>query len=187
MLIYKATFPNQKSYIGQTRFSLEKRKLQHLKKSNGKYNVIFIKAIRKYGWENVQWEIIENNISDINILNEREQFNILKYDTFMPNGYNMTLGGDGSLGKQVSQITKKKLRDANIGKKLTNKHKNKISNSHIGLKHTKETKEIIGQYNKIRKNKICINCNRKFKATRNQIYCCFNCGQKHRRKNYGTI
>lgn len=100
MLIYKATFPNKKSYIGlTTSCDLEKRKKKHLVESFNKnqksYNVIFHKAIRKYGWKNVKWNIIEDNIPSDFILKEKEKFYIKLFNTIIPFGYNMTSGGDG--------------------------------------------------------------------------------------------
>lgn len=52
--------------------------------------------MRKYGVENFSFEILEDGIEDINILNEKEQAAIIKYDsTSHKNGYNIALGGDG--------------------------------------------------------------------------------------------
>lgn len=57
-------------------------------KQNGLYG-----AMHKYGFENFFMEkITECPIED---LNEMEQFYIKKYDTYN-NGYNLTLGGDGT-------------------------------------------------------------------------------------------
>lgn len=94
--IYKITNNiNQKSYIGLTYFSVEKRWKEHIsdsKKSNPeKY---LYRAMQKYGIENFSIEVIEecNN----SILMEKEIYYIEKYETFYK-GYNQTLGGEGSL------------------------------------------------------------------------------------------
>ncbi len=132
MLIYKATL-NQKSYIGLftgESINLKKRKWEHKTDAlNKRDNGYFHNAIRIYGWENVQWEILEDEITDIKVLNERETFNILKYDTFKPNGYNLTLGGDGLYGLKHTEETKRK-----IGLK----HKGKIVSKET-IEKTKET------------------------------------------------
>ena len=60
-LIYKATFSNGKSYIGQTTQTLQKRKQQHKDKSKLNNNA-FYHAIKKYGWDDITWEVIEDNI-----------------------------------------------------------------------------------------------------------------------------
>ena len=90
-IIYKITNKvNGKSYIGQTRYTIEFRWRQHQHKKD---NTNFHNAIHKYGIENFNIEILEE--CDIEDLNSREIFYIAKYDTFN-NGYNLTIGGDGN-------------------------------------------------------------------------------------------
>lgn len=89
--IYKITNKvNGKSYIGQTRYTVEFRWRQHQHKKD---NCYFHNAIHKYGVENFIVETIEE--CDVEDLNSREIFYIAKYDTFN-NGYNLTIGGDGN-------------------------------------------------------------------------------------------
>ena len=58
-IIYKATFQcNNKSYIGQTTGTLEKRKAEHFRDSQRK-TTYFYCAIKAHGWEDLKWEIIE--------------------------------------------------------------------------------------------------------------------------------
>lgn len=97
-IIYKITFPNNKVYIGQTMYDLEKRKKQHKNTMNkNDNNQIVYKAMRKYGWENLKWDIIDyaNTREE---LNEKEVYWINKYQSYIKfkksNGYNATLGGD---------------------------------------------------------------------------------------------
>lgn len=89
--IYKITNKvNGKSYIGQTRYTIEFRWRQHLHKKDNTY---FHNAIRKYGADNFIIEKLEEcNIED---LNEKEIYYIAKYNTFK-DGYNLTIGGDGN-------------------------------------------------------------------------------------------
>lgn len=90
-IIYKITNKvNGKSYIGQTRYTIEFRWKQHQHKKDNTY---FHNAIHKYGIDNFSIEILEE--CDIKDLNSREIFYIAKYDTFK-NGYNLTIGGDGN-------------------------------------------------------------------------------------------
>lgn len=88
--IYKITNKvNGKSYIGQTRYTVEFRWRQHQHKKDNTY---FHNAISKYGVENFTVETLEEcNIED---LDSKELFYIAKYDTFKK-GYNLTIGGDG--------------------------------------------------------------------------------------------
>lgn len=90
-IIYKITNKvNNKSYIGQTRYTIEFRWRQHIHKKDDTY---FHRAIRKYGIENFSIEVLEE--CDYSRLNEREIFYIAKYNTFKE-GYNLTIGGDGN-------------------------------------------------------------------------------------------
>jgi group I intron endonuclease len=102
LYIYKFTNKiNSKSYIGQTN-NIEKRKRGHKSDSyNAKshsYKLPFHNAIRKYGWENFKFEIIEEIPDEMgrDYLNEREIFFIDYFKTLTTqNGYNLTVGGDG--------------------------------------------------------------------------------------------
>lgn len=88
--IYKITNKvNGKSYIGQTRYTVEFRWRQHQHKKDDTY---FHNAIHKYGSANFTVETLEE--CDYKNLDSREIFYIAKYDTFN-NGYNLTIGGDG--------------------------------------------------------------------------------------------
>ena len=90
-IIYKITNKvNGKSYIGQTRYTIEFRWKQHIHKKDNTY---FHNAIHKYGIENFSIEILEE--CNINDLNSKEIFYIAKYNTF-DRGYNLTIGGDGN-------------------------------------------------------------------------------------------
>lgn len=90
-IIYKITNKvNGKSYIGQTRYTLEFRWRQHQHKKDNTY---FHNAIKKYGVDNFTLEILEE--CDVENLSSREIFYIAKYNTFS-NGYNLTLESEGN-------------------------------------------------------------------------------------------
>lgn len=89
--IYKITNKvNGKSYIGQTRYTVEFRWRQHIHKKDNTY---FHNALKKYGIANFTIETLEE--CNVEVLNEREIFYIAKYNTFK-DGYNLTMGGDGN-------------------------------------------------------------------------------------------
>ena len=100
--IYKFTNKiNNHCYIGQTN-NLQKRYNGHKseafnEKASG-YWLPFHCAIRKYGIENFNYEVLEE-IADgesQNFINEREQYFIAYYHSLKDeNGYNVTIGGDG--------------------------------------------------------------------------------------------
>lgn len=97
MIVYKATSPSNKVYIGITRFSLAKRKLEH-EKSSLKTNVtgLLHRAIKKYGPENIKWEIIDSADSWEDLCNLEIKY-ISEFESF-GKGYNLTKGGDGNTG-----------------------------------------------------------------------------------------
>lgn len=91
-VIYKATNKiNGKSYIGQTIYALDKRRKEHERAVD---DYPFHQAIRKYGAENFDWEILEQDI-DVTKLDEREMFWIEQQGTYSK-GYNATRGGDNA-------------------------------------------------------------------------------------------
>lgn len=92
--IYKVSNDvNSKLYIGQT-VNLAKRKLAHFC-DNRTANQIFKKAILKYGKEHFNFEIIDTAETKKDA-NEKEIYYIKYYNSIKPNGYNMTIGGEGA-------------------------------------------------------------------------------------------
>lgn len=122
MLIYKATnLVNNKSYIGKTEKSFDKRRSDHLNDAKKDKGFAFHSAIRKYGEENFVWEIVEDNISDEVTLNQKEEHYIALYESFGPKGYNMTKGGEGQKGWVPSEATRVKWSEQRKGKDPWNK------------------------------------------------------------------
>lgn len=113
MIIYKLTNKvNGKNYIGQTIKTLEERMIQHIRKIKGKKPVstYLHKAMKGYGVENFKAEILcECNTKEE--MNEKEAYYITYFDTFFMNdkGYNMTYGGEGSIGYKPTDETKQKI------------------------------------------------------------------------------
>lgn len=103
---------NQKKYIGQTN-NLERRKKQHLQDSfhcykghEAAFNSAFHSAIRKYGFENFEFKILQivdtDNWDDVN---ELEKQYIQAESSMAPNGYNLTNGGQARQGLNKSKIS----------------------------------------------------------------------------------
>lgn len=89
--VYKITnCINQKVYIGQTSFSVEKRWKEHIKDISKHLDRPLYRALAKYGIENFTVEMIE----ETDFPNEREEYWIQYYQSFH-NGYNATTGGEG--------------------------------------------------------------------------------------------
>lgn len=92
--VYCYTGENGKKYIGITSNSLYRRA------GKDGYNYIrdncsFGQAIKKYGFNFFTAEILEDGLTEEKA-KELEQYYIEKFDTYK-NGYNNTLGGDGTL------------------------------------------------------------------------------------------
>jgi group I intron endonuclease len=119
-IIYCAISPSNKKYYGYSSLSLEQRKAGHKDRLLRGCKSRFFSAIRKYGWGKFKWEIIEEFTAEDkkelhNILCEHETYWIDKDRTYLKEyGYNMTHGGDGRLGSEMSAETKD-----NLIKKLT--------------------------------------------------------------------
>lgn len=156
---------NNKIYIGITSQTPEQRW-----GSNGcnyKSSPHFYSAIKKYGWDN-----FEHNILFTNLTKEeaclKEQELIKKYNSMdRAYGYNSTSGGEifsmnketkekisnalignkNGLGHPCSEEKKKKISDAQKGRKLTDEHKQKLSiaaqNRHVSC--TEEKKKKLSQ------------------------------------------
>jgi len=100
--IYK--FTNRitgESYVGQS-VDIEKRYKQHKRRVELTYDwedTYFHRMLRKYGFENFDFEILEECSQQE--LNEREIYYIDKYNALFPNGYNMSKGGKYSANKKI--------------------------------------------------------------------------------------
>ena len=76
-----------KKYIGQTIQGLDRRRLQHESAARQGGTSAFCNALRKYGFQNFRWEVLEE--VDAEGLNDREIALIQHYSTICPNGYNL--------------------------------------------------------------------------------------------------
>lgn len=158
--IYKYTAPNGKIYIGST-FYINQRQTQHKRDSKTKKFSFYI-AIRKYGYENFLFEVIEECCPLLR--NERENHWIKYYNTLDHNyGYNLKTADH----KEISQDTRIKQSIAHKGKQQSAEHRRKRlesrkknlieldkagknpykgeNNPFYGKKHTKKTIEKISK------------------------------------------
>lgn len=147
MFIYKITnLVNGKIYIGQTVTSLQERWRHHLHASRGN-NTLICKAIRKYGRDSFQMELIVQACSQEE-LDYLEAYFIVIWDAQNPNvGYNRTDGGIGFTGHH-SLATRAKMSATHKGRpgptrgmKLSEEHKQKISIGNTGKKRSAEVRQ----------------------------------------------
>lgn len=125
MIVYKATNKiNGKQYIGYTTGTLHDRMKGHVRKANDKnqkaYNYFFQRAIRKYSINNFIWEVLSVCINKKECCKKEIEY-IKQYNSIAPNGYNLTVGGDGGI---QSNITRLKM--SNAIKKLHKEHPEKF-------------------------------------------------------------
>lgn len=148
---------NGKAYIGQAAkfvsknnnsWGTEGRWKSHIREamSTKKDHCLLLnQAIRKYNPEN--FNVIKLCDCNLDEMNEIEKDYIQIYNTLVPNGYNLNIGG--SNGKD-SEETRVKKRNARLGKKHSEETKLKISKGQLGNRRTTNSSlpKYIGEYKK---------------------------------------
>lgn len=126
--VYKITNKiNNKVYIGITSKGISARWKEHLYNAEHGCPFKLHNALRKYGKENFTIELIDfcNSWEE---LTEKEKFYIAQYrsteDEF---GYNLTEGGDGTIGRIVTDETREKIRQKAIGREVSDETRQKLS------------------------------------------------------------
>lgn len=117
-IIYIYTSPSNKVYIGQT-VDENERMRKHIsdsknlsKKRNDSY---FHRAVAKYGIDQFTYEVLFKTKSNSKdrikvVLNAMEKYYIKKYNSMNPNkGYNLTIGGEGVVGRKHTLEEKQKI------------------------------------------------------------------------------
>jgi len=128
--IYLITnFENKKQYVGITKFSISERFYQHAKRG-----FLLTEAIKKYGENKFFIELIEE-VDTAGRAYELEQYYIKKYNTKVPYGYNLTDGGDGIFGWEVTEEYRQE-----CSERVKKLHKEKKVGMY-GKNHTEETKK----------------------------------------------
>jgi group I intron endonuclease len=133
--------PTGKKYIGQTKYEIRRKEYHRYISSKGCKRK-FYNAVRKYGWENFIYGIIEE--CEIELLTQKEISYIKEFNTF-EYGYNSTLGGDGKLGWKHSEKTKEKIRKSNLGKKRSPEQRQLLSDIHKNKPLSEENKKNISK------------------------------------------
>ena len=104
--VYRKKETGQVVYVGQT-CNISERRKQHEKDEpfnnlRAEYNYPLSRAIRKYGAEAFKFEVLENELS-LEEANAREDYWIEYYNSYY-DGYNSSLGGEGSTLYQYEEI-----------------------------------------------------------------------------------
>lgn len=124
-VIYKIISPSEKIYIGQTIGSIEKRWKEHLEDAKRVYKdhcKVLNNSIRKYGEKNFKVELVEECLDEE--LDKKEAEYIIQYNSQVPNGMNIKLGG--SSGKH-HEDTKIKISNSSKGRIISLETREKLS------------------------------------------------------------
>jgi len=146
MIIYKATNKiNGKVYIGQTEKDLEWRKNKH-KQDSKRMDTYFYRAIKKYGWDNFEWEVIDDTAQNRKELNELEKYYIAQYQSFVDKtkGYNSTSGGE--YGYKITEEQKQQRSERVRGDKNPFSNKQRVfswKGKHFSEEHKKHLSEAL--------------------------------------------
>ena len=118
--VYIHKFPNGKAYIGITK---QEPKIRWGGGNGYVRNEYMHRAIKKYGWENIEHIILFDGLSEEDAC-EIEKSLIKKYRTNEKEfGYNIESGGQCS---NLAESTKQKLREAHIGKSASEETREKM-------------------------------------------------------------
>lgn len=129
---------NGKGYIGITNNNPNTRWREHQLSKN---DYVFSRALRKYPISAFDFVVLEK-VQDWDSACKKERLYIARFNTKIPNGYNMTDGGEGTLGYIFSKEQKRNLSNAHKGKGIGE------DNPFYGEKHTEESKGKIAAVHK---------------------------------------
>lgn len=152
--VYRHIAPNGKVYIGITRQKPEDRWQRGWGYST---NLVFFRAINKYGWDNIKHEILMDGLSE-DEAKQTEIEMIAKYNaTDRRYGYNVTIGGDHAVSRSHTDEEKQRYRVAWLGSKNPN------ARAVICLETLKVYKTQTEAMNETGASKICSCCQRAYK------------------------
>lgn len=153
---------NNKIYVGITSWKPEDRWGRNGNRYCKEEQSVFYKAIQKYGWNGFEHIIFAENLTE----EEAKHMEILLIALYKSNcrryknpsyGYNMTDGGDGTVGRACTEETKQKIREKATGRVWSEQQRadrrelyKHLKNPFRGKSHSDETKKTIGNKAKIR-------------------------------------
>lgn len=136
--VYCHTTPSGKKYIGITSQDVEAR----WKNGEGYSTQVFYRAIEKYGWDNIQHDVLLSGLTRDEAIKKEREF-VSQYRAYEKEfGYNQTTGGDVY---QFNEETRNRIRNSLTGRKLSESHKAHIAECRAGKTQSEETKRKIGE------------------------------------------
>ena len=132
-IVYKHTTPSGKVYIGIT----SKKPKCRWGKDGKRYkkNKYFYSAILKYGWENIEHEILFRNLTKEEACQKEIELIAYYHSNEREFGYNNSIGGEINKGYHHSEEYKKALSERQKGKHCG------TDNPFYGKTHSKEQRE----------------------------------------------
>lgn len=137
---------NGKRYVGITSRNYLERYKEHINEAINGSKTILHNAIRKYGKDNFNIIILESNIS-YEEASDKEQYYISKYNTYYTSGigYNMTIGGNGTVGYHFTEADKSKISESLKGHKFPESRNLKIKEAMTGREYKPEWREALSK------------------------------------------
>jgi group I intron endonuclease len=200
---------NGKVYIGQT-IDIERRKIEHIKSSENGTGFAFHRALRKYGYDSFEFDILHIVKEDEPYfrirLDELEIKEIQRHHCLVPQGYNIAYGGQGGdNGKLVhawaqteegKQRIKKRSEDMKASKPRLHKiceecgvaylaKSNKSKFCSASCRNQNYNREHLDA-ERYKVNRICKRCGKPFRAYKYDVekgrglYCSYSCSRLSR-------
>lgn len=141
--VYEHISPSGKIYVGITSL---KPKARWENGSGYKRCVLFYRAIQKYGWDSIQHNIIATCLGEGTAKNMEKD--LIAFNKAKGISYNITDGGDGTLGVPCSELKRQQTGNIWKGKKIPKEIAEKSAAARRGRKCSREHVE------NIRKSKI---------------------------------
>ena len=147
VLIYILKDPRNEEvrYVGKTSRGLNKRFGQHMRDKKKNHRCNWIQSLKKEGLKPIL-ELIETVVADGDWA-EREKYWIEYYRKLSVNLTNQTDGGEGVVGRVVSEETREKIRQSNLGIKSSPEAREKMRQFRLGKNLTEEQKRKLYQNN----------------------------------------
>lgn len=136
--VYIHISPSNKAYIGITKQTPENRWRKDGSGYKQNTQPAMYSAIQKYGWDNFEHIIFADNLSE----KDAKHIEVLLIALYKTNcskyqhpsyGYNLTDGGDGTGGRQITDETRLKMSESAKNRFLLEEEREKISNALIGV------------------------------------------------------
>ena len=135
---------NSKKYVGVTIRSVEERYREHIREAESGSRWLLHCAMRKYGSSNFSLDVLEVDVPDEDA-GDRERYYIQFHNTYYVNGYgyNMTLGGNGTVGYVFTDEAKQKISNSMKGHVFSPERNAKVRAAMLGREYKQEWRDAL--------------------------------------------